>query len=106
MSEVVLVERLSYGNPTSDLTNQHSRLFSADMATDQDTPQTTFPLRIPKIGEGWKGTNFNYSYYRNLCLRIYRSYLATISNVKYYITADPLKTQMLETSNTVIQLFQ
>lgn len=56
------------------------RLFSADQATDQGTPQTTNPVIIPASGD-------YYSYWKAICLDLAGAGFI-ISNIRHYSAGD------------------
>jgi hypothetical protein len=65
------------GSVTYTSITDRVRLFSADQATTQGSPQTTNPVVIPS------GTGYNYSYWKAICLDISGS-VGTINNVRHY----------------------
>ena len=51
-------------------------MFTADQATDQGTPQITYPIPIPAAG-------FNYSYWKHVCLGVTGTF-TSVSNIRHY----------------------
>lgn len=52
------------------------RLFTADQATNQTTPQITYPIPIPAAG-------FNYSYWKHVCLDVSGTF-TKVDNIRHY----------------------
>jgi hypothetical protein len=52
------------------------RLFTSDLATNQDTPQITYPVPIPTSG-------FNYSYWKHVCLDVSGTF-TKVDNIRHY----------------------
>jgi len=52
------------------------RLFTKDQATNQTTPQITYPVPIPSSG-------YNYSYWKHICLDVSGSF-TKVDNVRHY----------------------
>lgn len=79
VATVTVVELTGAGPSYTTITNR-VRLFTADQATDQVTPQTTFPVPIP-------AANFNYSYWKHVALELAGSGF-TITNIRHYGTGS------------------
>ena len=59
----------------TEITNR-VRLFTKDLATNQATPQITYPVPIPTSG-------FNYSYWKSVCLGITGTF-TKVDNIRHY----------------------
>lgn len=64
------------GSKTYTSITNRVRLFTSDQATNQSTPQTTYPVPIP-------AASYNYSYWKAICLDLAGSGF-TITNVRHY----------------------
>jgi len=78
------------GSKTYTSITNRVRLFSADQATNQGTPQTTNPVVIP-------ASNYNYSYWKAVCLLLSGSGF-TVSNIRHYSNGDVTSTWQMGTS--------
>jgi len=61
---------------TERIITNRVRLFTSDLATDQSTPQITYPVPIPSAG-------FKYSYWKHVCLKI-SSTFTKVDNIRHY----------------------
>lgn len=76
MAATVKVEEATGSGPTfTEITNR-VRLFTADQATNQSSPQITYPVPIPTSG-------FNYSYWKHVCLNITGTF-TKVDNIRHY----------------------
>ena len=83
VATVAVVELTGAGpTPTPTTITNRVRLFTADQATNQVTPQLTYPVPIPAAG-------FNYSYWKHVCLQISGASFTTVSNIRHYGTGSP-----------------
>ena len=64
------------GNKTYTTITNRVRLFTADQATDQSSPQLTYPVPIPDSG-------FNYSYWKHICLYVTGTF-TKVDNIRHY----------------------
>jgi hypothetical protein len=68
--------------PTETSITNRVRLFSTDQATDQITPQLTYPVPIP-------AASYSYSFWKHICLKITGASFTTVSNIRHYGTGSP-----------------
>lgn len=78
MAATVVVQEVTgpAGNKTYTTITNRVRLFTADQATNQTTPQITYPVPIPDSG-------FNYSYWKHVCLDISGTF-TKVDNIRHY----------------------
>jgi hypothetical protein len=78
MAATVVVQEVtgSGGSKVFTTITNRVRLFTADQATNQVTPQITYPVPIPAAG-------FNYSYWKHVCLDI-SSTFTKVDNIRHY----------------------
>jgi hypothetical protein len=82
VASVTVVELTGAGpTPTATTITNRVRLFSKDQATNQTTPQLTYPVPIPATG-------FNYSFWKQVCLQISGASFTTVSNIRHYGTGS------------------
>jgi hypothetical protein len=81
MAATVVVQEVTgaKGSKTFTTISNRVRLFTADQATDQGTPQITYPVPIHASGVG----NFYYSYWKHVCLGITGTF-TKIDNIRHY----------------------
>jgi hypothetical protein len=79
VATVTVVEITGAGPAYTTITNR-VRLFTADQATTQAAPQTTYPVPIP-------AASFNYSYWKAVALQLAGSGF-TITNIRHYGTGS------------------
>jgi len=91
MVATVLVQEVTGGtdaNPTYQTVTNRVRLMTTDAFTNQTLAQTTNPVIIPSAaGAGYGSTDFNYSYWKHVCLDIAGSGFI-ITNIKHYSNGD------------------
>jgi len=77
MTATIVVQEITGTGPKvfTTITNR-VRLFTADQATNQSTPQITYPVPIPAAG-------FSYSYWKHVCLDI-SSTFTSVGNIRHY----------------------
>lgn len=76
---VKVVEATGSGPTFTEITNR-VRLFTADQATNQSSPQLTYPIPIPSSG-------YNYSYWKHICLDVSGTF-TKIDNIRHYCDGD------------------
>jgi hypothetical protein len=80
MVATVTVVELTGAGPSYTTITDRVRLFTADQATNQVTPQTTYPVPIP-------AASYNYSYWKAVALELAGSGF-TITNIRHYGTGS------------------
>lgn len=80
MVATVTVVELTGAGPSYTTITDRVRLFTADQATTQGSPQTTYPVPIP-------AASFNYSYWKAVALQLAGSGF-TITNIRHYGTGS------------------
>lgn len=78
MPATVVVQEVTgpAGNKTYTTITNRVRLFTADQATDQGSPQLSYPIPIPDSG-------FNYSYWKHICLYVTGTF-TKVDNIRHY----------------------
>lgn len=76
------------GQAAQNLANGQVRLMTTDAYTSA-TPQTTNPVIIPAAaGQGYGSGNFNYSFWKSVCLNFTGAGTENIQNIKHYSQGD------------------
>jgi hypothetical protein len=78
MAATIVVQEVTgtSGSKTFTTITNRVRLFTADQATNQSTPQITYPVPIPTA-------DFNYSYWKHVCLDISGTF-TSVTNIRHY----------------------
>lgn len=76
MTATIAVQEVYGASATFQTVTNRVRLFTADQATNQTTPDLTYPVPIP-------AASFNYSYWKHICLDI-SSTFTSVGNIRHY----------------------
>lgn len=78
MAATVVVQEVTgaVGSKTFTTITNRVRLFTADQATNQTTPQITYPVPIPS-------SSYNYSYWKHVCLDVSGTF-TSVGNIRHY----------------------
>ena len=88
MVATVVIQEVTGVTVTYQTVTNRVRLMTTDAFTNQVTPQTTNPVIIPSAaGAGYGSTNWNYSFWKSVCLDISGSGFI-ISNINHYSNGD------------------
>jgi len=88
MVATVVVQEVTGASVTYQTVTNRVRLMTTDAFTNQTTPQTTNPVIIPSgAGAGYGSTDFNYSYWKSVCLDLAGSGFI-ITNINHYSNGD------------------
>jgi hypothetical protein len=88
MVATVVVQEVTGASVTYQTVTNRVRLMTTDAFTNQTTAQTTNPVIIPSgAGAGYGATDWNYSYWKHVCLDFAGSGFI-ITNINHYSNAD------------------
>ena len=78
MAATIVVQEVigSVGSKTFTTVTNRVRLFTADQATNQTTPQITYPVPIPP-------SSSKYSFWKHVCLDVSGTF-TSVSNIRHY----------------------